>query len=515
MNRDEMMTRARDRRESWDVVVIGGGATGVGIAIDAASRGYETLLVERFDFGKGTSSRATKLVHGGVRYLRQGNIKLVREALAERTFLLEAAPHVVHPLRFLIPSYSWWGKPFYGLGLKVYDWLSAERTLAGSRMVGRDDALELVKTLEPARLYGGVVYEDGQFDDARLLINLVQTAAHAGATILNYAPVISLIKGSGKLAGVLIRDEETGAEVEAKSRIVINATGVFTDDIRQLDQPGQPHLVRPSQGIHLVFERSFLPGDTAIMVPSTDDGRVLFAIPWHNRVVVGTTDTPRPEAIVEPRALEAEIDFVLAHAGRYLTRDPNRADVLSVYAGLRPLVNAGSVKTSQLSRDHTIQIDPSGLLTITGGKWTTYRRMAEDAVNRAADFAGLAKSPCRTRSLAIRGASGTENDFTGHGADSAAVEALCRSLPLGGDRLHADFPYRRGEVAWAARHEMARTVEDVLARRTRLLFLDAAAAQTACRTTAEILAGELRRSPEWVDDQVARFADLARGYQIS
>jgi glycerol-3-phosphate dehydrogenase len=519
MNRDEMLKQARGRSIPWDVVVIGGGATGVGIAVDAAQRGYDTLLLEKHDFGKGTSSRATKLVHGGVRYLAQGNFKLVTEALYERSVMLANAPHVARRLAFLVPGFRWWEKPYYGLGLKVYDLLAAGRGLGNARLVSARQARELIPTLEPAGLRGGVVYYDGQFDDTRFLIHLARTAVGLGACLINHAGVTRLTKDpTGKITGACFRDDETGEEIDAPARVVINATGVFADEVRRLDEPNRPPMLRPSQGIHLVLDGSFLPGKTAMMVPKTDDGRVLFVIPWNKHVVVGTTDTAVEHVAFEPRALPEEIDFVMTHARRYLAKDPTDSDVRSLFAGQRPLVNkTGTGKTSSLSRDHTLVIEPSGMVTITGGKWTTYRRMAEDSVNRAAKLAGLPVRTCQTPSLRLHGfieRGEDESDFIPYGSEQTDVDTLCRETPGGNEPMHPLLPYRLGEVVWQARYEMARTVEDVLARRTRGLLFSAQGAMEAAPQVAKMLARELGRDPAWERRQVDDFVALAQGYLL-
>src|SRR6202790_2410220 len=403
MNRQEMLEHVSTRQTPWDMVVIGGGATGVGIAIDAASRGFEVLLLEAHDFGKGTSSRSTKLVHGGVRYLEQGNVSLVMSALKERGLLRQNAPHLVHDLAFVVPNYSWWEAPFYGIGLKLYNLLAGKYGFGASRVLSREETLERLPALEPDELRGGVVYYDGQFDDSRLLIHLAMTAADHGGTLVNYCPATGLLRDDeGYVNGLTARDAETGEEFAIRARIVVNATGVFTDSIRRMADAAVDPLVVTSQGIHLVFDRTFLRSDTALMVPKTSDGRVLFVIPWHGHAVAGTTDTPVDAPSLEPRALDEEIDFILETAGRYLSRPPTRADVLSVYVGLRPLVK-GDGKTSALSRDHVIDVDRSGLLTITGVKWTTYGHMAEDCVDHAITLGRLRDEPCPTKNLHIHG----------------------------------------------------------------------------------------------------------------
>jgi glycerol-3-phosphate dehydrogenase len=518
MTRASHVARLRARSDPWDLLVIGGGATGVGIAVDAASRGYDVLLVEQHDFGKGTSSRSTKLVHGGVRYLEQGNISLVMEALKERGLLRQNAPHLVSNLAFVVPNYDWWEAPFYGLGLKVYNVLAGKYGFGTSELLSRQETLARLPTIKTDGLRGGVVYYDGQFDDARLLINLVTTAAEQGATLVNYTEVTALTRGSdGFVDGVVVRDLEDGRQHTAHARVVINATGPFADDVRRLAEPDAARLIAPSQGIHLVFDRSFLPGDSAIMVPHTRDGRVMFAIPWHGHTVVGTTDTPIDTPSLEPRPFDAEIDFILETAGQYLHTPPTRADVRSVFVGIRPLVRSGDSRiTAALSRDHTLHIDASGLLTVTGGKWTTYRKMAEDAVTQAADLARLPERPCVTRSLNIHGfhqQASRFGDLAVYGSDAMAIQALIDKQPSLGARLHASLPIVGAEVVWAVTQEMARTVEDVLARRTRALFLNARAAIDMAPAVAALMAPVLERDVEWEQQQVAGFTSLARQYR--
>jgi glycerol-3-phosphate dehydrogenase len=527
MHRDAMVRRLREKSDAqlvWDIAVIGGGATGMGVAVDAAARGLSVALVEANDFGKGTSSRSTKLVHGGVRYLEQGNIPLVMSALKERGLLRQNAPHLVHDLAFVVPNYSWWEAPFYGIGLKLYDLLAGKYGFGASRLLSKEETLARLPALEPEGLTGGVVYYDGQFDDARLLIHLAMTAADQGATVINYCPAMGLLKDAeGYVNGVKARDLETGEEFTISARVVINATGVFTDSIRRMADPAAESMMVPSQGIHLVFDRSFLKGDAALMVPRTSDGRVLFVIPWHGHAVAGTTDTPVDGPSLEPHPLDEEIEFVLETAGRYFTRPPSRKDVLAVYVGLRPLVKSthgGEGKTSALSRDHVIHVDASGLLTITGGKWTTYRHMAEDCVDHAITLGRLPDLDCATRNLRIHGYTKepvglgvTGEHFTVYGSDAAPLWDLARDPKLAA-RLHPDLPYIAAEVVWAAQREMARGVEDILARRTRALFLNAAAARAMAEPVARLLAAELGRDAMWIETQVRQFNTLAEQYRV-
>ncbi|MEO8372895.1 MAG: glycerol-3-phosphate dehydrogenase/oxidase, partial [Candidatus Solibacter sp.] len=481
------------------------------------SRGYDVLLLEQNDFAKGTSSRSTKLVHGGVRYLEQGNLSLVMEALKERGLLLQNAPHLVRNLGFVVPNYDWWEAPFYGVGLKLYNLLAGKYGFGTSRILSRDETLQRLPTIKTEGLKGGVIYFDGQFDDARLLINLITTGWEQGATMLNYTPVTAFTKDDeGFVDGVRFHDVETGEEQEARAKVVINATGPFADQLRRAADSSVEPMIVPSQGIHLVFDGSFLAGENAIMVPHTSDGRVMFAIPWHGHTVVGTTDTPITEAGLEPVAMEQEVEFILQTASLYLDRKPTRADILSVFAGIRPLVRSGEAgNTSALSRDHTIRIENSGMITICGGKWTTYRHMAEDCVNQAATLARLPEKPCGTANLNIHGFH-TASEKYGHlwvyGSDARMVQELESSDPAWAQPLDSELPYTAGEVIWAIRHELARTVEDVLARRTRALFLNAQAALRMAPRVAGLMARELGRDAAWEAAQLAAFNEVAQGY---
>ena len=489
-----------------DVAVIGGGATGLGVALDAVVRGFSVLLLEAADFAQGTSSRATKLVHGGVRYLAQGNVALVREALQERSALLANAPHVAQRLPFIVPGYQVWEPGWYGLGLKVYDTLAGRRGLGSTRWLNAQRTLELLPGAKPEGLVGGVRYWDGQFDDARLAALLARTAAARGAGVLNHARVQALVHEGGKLKGVRVQLAEWPAgtpAAEVRAACVVNATGVWVDAVRRMDAAADPQalqpMVAPSQGVHLVVDRKFLPGDHALMVPRTQDGRVLFAVPWMGKTILGTTDTPRPEALAEPRPLREEIDFILGEASRYLKHAPQRSDVRSAWAGLRPLVKpvAGAAQTRSISREHTIVVSPSGLVTVTGGKWTTYRAMAEDVLDRCMGAQLLPRRPGGvTERLALLGAAPGQalSQPPGlhlYGSEAAAVQAL-----PGADRvLWRDAESGRpalteAMVRFAVRHEMASSVEDVLARRSRALFVDAQAAADAADAVAEIIASE-------------------------
>ena len=519
MNRNKLLERL-DSEKDWDVIIIGGGATGLGVAVDAATRGFRTLLLEAHDFAKGTSSRSTKLVHGGVRYLEQGDIPLVLEALRERGLMHQNAPHLVHHLSFIVPRYQWWEGPFFGIGLKVYDALAGKLNLAPSKMLSREETIKQIPNIETEKLLGGVEYFDGQFDDARLAVTLARTAHDHGGCLLNYIKVTGLTKKEGMTAGVNCEDVISGKTYSLNASVVINATGIFSDNIRLMDDVNASRAVQPSQGVHLVFDRSFLQGDSAIMVPHTDDGRVLFVIPWHGKVLVGTTDTAMDHADLEPRAMKEEIGFILRNAARYLARDPKEEDILSVFAGQRPLVrppgkNGAATKT--ISRNHEVLVSDSGLLTIVGGKWTTYRKMAEDTVDHAITLGGLPHRPCVTTNLQLHGwrsphAESLPEALAVYGSESSQLDELIKEFPALGQPLHHSLPYLLASIVWAARHEMALTVEDVLSRRTRSLLLNAQASIEAAPVVAGILANELGRNDEWLKNQVKEYTTLAKGY---
>lgn len=511
LNRERFLL-ALDKQETWDVIVVGGGATGLGIAVDSAARGYRTLLLEQADFAKGTSSRSTKLVHGGVRYLAQGNIRLVREALEERGFLLQNAPHLVRQQSFIIPCYSYASMIMYWVGLKLYDGLSGRFRFGKARRLTKAAVIAALPELKQEKLVGGIEYFDGQFDDARLAVNLAQTAAQKGATLLNYCKVTALLKKNGHVSGAQAVDLENQKAYCLTAKVVINATGVFVDDILQMDSPGKAPLVRPSQGVHLVFDGTFFRNRQAVMIPKTSDGRVLFAVPWHNQVLVGTTDTPLRHSSLEPVALEEEIEFILSTLRQYLLHPPTRKDVKSIFAGLRPLAapKDGSEATREISRSHKIIGSPSGLITVTGGKWTTYRRMAEDTIDKAIEMGGLPPVSCPTKSLRIHGAEeGTTSDY---GTGSVAIRQLIKERPALGKKLAPAFHYSEADVLWSVRCEMARTVEDILARRTRLLFLDAKAAILAAPRVASLIAKENGYTRSWEEEQISAFEKLARHY---
>ncbi len=518
MNRTKNLEDLRQLREPVDVAIVGGGATGLGAAVDAASRGLRVALFEQHDFAKGTSSRSTKLIHGGVRYLQQGNPTLVRDALRERGLLHKNAPHLVHSLQFVIPSYRWSDSLYYGCGLKLYDALAGPYRFQKSCHLSREATIRLVPTIRSRGLRAGTSYFDGAFDDARLAICLARTANHHGALLLNYAAVTGFEKDvGGRLTGVIVNDEENGEQLVVRARVVINAAGPFSDAVRQLDDPHATSRIAASQGVHLVVDRSFLPGDAAVLIPRTDDGRVFFMIPWLGVTLLGTTDTPIERVSLEPTMQPQEGKFLLSTANQYLQRLIGPQDVRSVFVGIRPLVSSAkkSSVTSVLSRDHSIDVAPrSQLVTVLGGKWTTYRRMAEDVVDRAILIGGLPPVPCRTQHLPLYGATASTQvgTWTAYGTDANQLQALIRSNAELATPVHPDISLTAAEVVWACRCEMARSVEDVLARRSRWLMLDARAARLAAPGVAAIMCHELGRDDAWVDQQCQAFDSLAARY---
>ena len=513
MRREELLARLEGEGE-FDLAVIGGGATGLGTGVEAVSRGYKTVLLDQHDFCKGTSSKSTKLIHGGVRYLSQGNFSLVVDALRERGLLLRNAPHLVKALPMIVPAYRFWHRPYYGFGLKLYEWLSGRLSLGKTRVLSRREVVHRIPSISTRGLRGGVLFHDGQFDDARLGLALMRTMADLGGLPLNYVRADGLLKSGSAVSGVRAVDVLSGREYEVRAKVVVNAAGPLADQLRTMADSRAPRRILVSRGSHVVLDRRFLGGSSALLVPRTDDGRVLFAIPWYDRVVAGTTDVPVEEPSLEPVPTDSEIDFILSHLGRYLSVPPERSDILSVFAGLRPLIAAsggGVAKTSALSRDHTLEVLGERMISVLGGKWTSYRKMGEDAVNEAVRLANLPPSKSISRGLPLWGA-GEEYAHSPYGGDVPALRELADSDPSLGKALHPALPYRRAVVVWAARHEWACTVEDVLARRTRCLLLDARASLEAAPAVADLLARELGRDAHWRQAQAAEFRKLARAY---
>lgn len=506
--------------QQWDITIIGGGATGLGIAVDAATRGYKTLLVEKYDFAKGTSSKSTKLVHGGVRYLANGDVKLVISALKERGLIFKNAPHVSFVQSFVIPSYSLLSKLKFLIGLKLYDWMAGKLRIGKSTLLSKSQVIQKLPKVKQHKLNGGIEYFDGQFDDARLALNLAQTASEHGAVVLNYAEATCITKDDkGKVTGIEFTDTQSAQRYTIQSKTVINATGVFVDDILKLDSPSHKNLVRPSQGTHIVIDKKFLGNQHALMIPQTSDGRVLFGVPWHGKVLLGTTDTPLNEHQIEPRPLEQEIEFILNTAKDYLQDAPTASDVLSVFAGLRPLAapsDKDGNSTKEISRDHKLIKSKSGLITITGGKWTTYRKMAEQTVDMAISQAKLKPVACKTYSLQIHGFSHERKDdhWQVYGSDAQQIIELIKQNPSLENKLHGDYEFIEAQVVWACRKEMVVNIEDFLARRIRFLLLDAKASLQAAPIVADIMAQELGKDELWKQQQLESYSSLVKNYTL-
>ena len=514
MNRTNSI-KSLGKSDQWDIVIIGGGASGLGAAVDASKRGYKTLLLDKNDFAKGTSSRSTKLVHGGVRYLQNGDISLVIEALKERGIMKRNAPQLVKDMSFVIPFYDWWNSPFYGLGLKVYDMMAGKMGLGPSTLLNKNETIELINNVKKEGLKGGVIYHDGQFDDSRMAITLSLTATDLGATLINYVQVTNLIKENDLITGLEVLDRESGEKFKVKTKVVINATGVFSDQIVKMDQPAARPMIRPSQGVHLVLERSFLNGPHAIMIPHTSDGRVLFAVPWHNHVVLGTTDTPIDHAAEEPKALEEEINFILSNAAQYMTKKPRRLDVKSVFVGLRPLAaqQGDSNLTKEVSRHHKVNVSTSGLISVLGGKWTTYRKMGEDTINTATVVGGLNEQKCKTKRLLLHGYdenTDINDPLNVFGSDRKKIISMGK--PQDNESLSNKFYISKNLILWSIEHEMAIHIEDVLARRTRCLFLDAKETLRIAPKVCKIMATALKKNDKWVDDELKKFNQTTKNY---
>lgn len=519
MNRENLVSELSKNIDSeFDIIIIGGGATGLGIAVDAASRGYKTILFEKSDFASGTSSRSTKLVHGGVRYMAQGDLLLVVEALRERGRLLKNAPLLTRNQEFIIPVYTLWDVILYTVGLKFYDLLAGRLSLGKSYFITKGKTIERLPLIRQNGLKGGIVYHDGQFDDSRLAVMMASKAVEKGAILLNYFTVKSLVKNPGdRISGVDVRDNLTGSEFRVNSKLVINASGVFADEIHRMDDPDAKPTIRPSQGVHIVLDRSFLMGDSAIMIPKTDDGRVLFAIPWYGEVVVGTTDTPLDKIEDEPKALDREINFILSTAGRYLTRPPQRADIKSIFAGLRPLaaVSGDPKSTKEVSRRHKISLSRAGLLSIVGGKWTTYRCMAEETIDRAIREGMIENRKCSTDNLMLTPArSGNIPErLEIYGSGAADIDEMIKKDPALGEKLHPELPYRKAEFVWVIKNEMPCTVYDVLARRTRATLLNAKASLEIAPAVASLLGTFLGKDKTWESEQLAAYEKVILNYK--
>ncbi|MBJ25103.1 MAG: FAD-dependent oxidoreductase [Flavobacteriaceae bacterium] len=517
MDRNKNIDFLNSSKLIWDVIVIGGGASGLGTALDSVNRGYKTLLIEKHDFSKGTSSRSTKLVHGGVRYLQNGDISLVIEALRERGVMRKNAPHLVKDLSFVIPSYDWWSSPFYGLGLKIYDMMAGSLGLGPSTILSKEETLELIPNVNKKDLRGGIIYHDGQFDDSRMAISLAQSIEDHSGKVINYMAVTNILKKNDIVEGIEVQDTLSGIKYLIRSKVVINATGIFSDEISKMDQPNSKNKIRPSQGVHIVLEKEFLKGEHAIMIPQTSDGRVLFAVPWNNYVILGTTDIPVNKALYEPIAKREEIDFIIKNASNYMSKKPGLKDIKSVFAGLRPLAadTNNSKETKEVSRHHKITVSTSGLISILGGKWTTYRKIGEDAINTAIHVGGLDEKKSNTQDLHIHGYDNNvdwNDDMHVYGSDIDKIIALDPKNAY--KSLSEKFFVTKNQIIWAVKNEMAITLEDVLARRIRCLFLDAKETEKISLTVAEIMAENLKKDKEWIKLQISKFEKTLKNYKI-
>lgn len=469
--------------------IIGGGATGLGIALEAAASGLRTALIEGRDFASGSSSRSTKLVHGGVRYLEQGKMSLVSEALKERDRLMTNAAGHVDDFGFLIPVKRQWARFYYGIGLRLYDLLAGSHRWGRTEWVGKREITNRLPHLAELGFIGAWRYRDGRFNDAELALGLAKTAAQHGAILANHCRAEGFIKEKDLVAGVHIQDVLTGEKFQLSAKVVVNACGPYSDAICRMDDPEHEDELRPSQGIHLVFDAEILKGGDALLIPKTDDGRVLFAVPWLGKVLVGTTDTPVDRIDMEPLAMEEEVAFVLDHANRFLGLQLKREDIRSVFAGLRPLIQGRRENTAKLSRSHEVGASPSGLVNVRGGKWTTYRKMAEDTVRFFKKECGLEFEPADTAVLAL--------DMT-------------NTQPRG---MHPkDESELASAVTLAVEEEMCMTTEDFLARRYRTLFLDAKNARSSAVLVSELLSQNHGLNAEWAQRQSLDFQNLAQHY---
>ena len=532
MNRQQRLDSLK-QQGIFDLLVIGGGATGCGIAVDAASRGLSVALIDKNDLAEGTSSRSTKLVHGGVRYLEaavkkmdRAQYHLVKEALYERGVFLKNAPHFATRLPLVTPLYKWTEVPYVFAGLLLYDFLAGKESLGSSSVVSRKEALKRFPMLKREGLKAGVVYYDGQFNDARMAVTLALTAQKHGAIVANHVEAVAFDKADGKLCGARVRDALNGEEFSICARGIVNAAGPFVDRLRQLDEPASAPILKAASGIHIILPSRFVPADTGMLIPKTEDGRVLFILPWQGHALIGTTDSPS-EIMDHPQAQEDEIEYVLRHVNKYFDVTASRSDVLAVWSGLRPLVQAPeTTDTAQLVREHLMMVSPSGLLSMAGGKWTSYRKMAEEAVDQAIESFGFKpQHPCQTAHLRLIGAEnfdsagesvlvknyGLDADVANHLHHSFGDQAM-RVARLAGEgpgkrRLHTRHPYIEAEVLYATRFEFAERASDVLTRRIPLALLDNAAAKEVLPHVVGLMGDELA----W--DQARRNEEMAISMQ--
>ena len=514
MNRDLNIKKLSEKEIKWDIIIIGGGASGLGAAVDSASRGFKTLLVEKSDFAKGTSSRSTKLIHGGVRYLQNGDISLVIEALKERGVLKKNAPHLIKKISFIIPSYNWWSNSFYGIGLKIYDMMAGKLGLGKSTILNKEETLKLIPNVKKKDLIGGVIYHDGQFDDSRMAISLAITAEKKGATLLNYFEVTNIKKKNKLINGIIVRNKINNKIYEIEGKVIINATGVFSDEIIKMDSVNRKKMIKPSQGVHIVLDQKFLKSQHAILIPHTSDGRVLFAVPWNNYVILGTTETQLNQIIDEPVALKEEIEFILKNARKFMADKPTKEDIKSVFAGLRPLAADSDEKnTKEISRHHKIYVSESGLVSILGGKWTTYRKIAEDAINTSISIGGFEEIKCITENLQIHGHESNpdwDDPLHVYGKDAKSIRKL--NLKKGNKSLSNHLYISPNQIIWSLKNEMAIKLEDILARRTRCLFLNVKETIKIAPKVLDIMTKYLKKDNNWKKREFSNFMKISKSY---
>jgi glycerol-3-phosphate dehydrogenase len=515
IKRSDLLNKIKDTKQ-FDVVIIGGGAVGLGAGLDASSRELKTLVIEKYDFAKGTSSRSTKLLHGGVRYLAQLHFNLVKDSLREKERLYNNAPHLTKDCEFIIPCYKYFDMLFYRAGLFLYDVLAGFPKGHTSGFLSKAALIKKYPNIKQQGLVGGIVYHDGIFDDARLALSLSRSIIALKSFAINYCEAIDFIKENGKIVGVVVKDRLSGEEFTVSSSCVLNATGIFSDEIRNIDQPNSPAIVQQAQGVHIVVDKKHFNSAESLLIPKTDDGRVLFTVPWHGEVLVGTTDTKVEESKIEPVAFKEEINFIIGNINKYLEKPITEKDILSIYAGIRPLIKQDSSNTSAISREEKMVLSQSNLVSVIGGKWTSYRRMSEKVVDFLIANKLVKAGKSNTANLQLHGFLKREyvEILDDHIRQYGSDLKILKTLEGNEEKIHPKMPFTKAQVLYALRYEQAQTVDDVLARRTRALFLNAKYAKEAAQTVAEIMAKELGKNQAWIKEQVAYFEDVAKNYIV-
>lgn len=504
--------------QPFDVIVIGGGATGLGVAVESVTRGYRTLLLEAYDYGKGTSSKSTKLVHGGIRYLANFDFALVKEGLEERYYFLNNAPHVAKKQSYLIPFHGFFEKVKYSLGIALYDKFAKNKKIGKSRFLSKKQMLSQAPQINLRGLSGGAIYYDGVFDDTRMLVTLLRTFEEQGGVAFNYHPVTDFTYQGNRINGVKVLNSLQDQQLEFSAKVVINATGTLTDILLNKAEPQLQHkTISVAQGTHLVFDKAIFNSPHCLVIPETSDGRILFVSPWHDKIIVGTTDVPIEQPSIEPVAQPAEIAFILETLNRYTAKPVTKEQVRSVFCGQRPLVCDPTEKaTKKISRKHEILETANGLISIVGGKWTIYRRMGEDTINYAVQRNYLPASQSVTQNFKLFGYSTSvlESVLSVYGSQADAILTIQKQT-ANFAKIHPDLPYLQAEVIYQVREEHAKTVEDVLARRTHAVLLDAKAARQSAKLVAQLMATELDCDEVWVERQVQAFENFITAYIIN